>query len=147
MICVHLCILYLQSATLTLTYLLRLLKWAQTSRHMERKEGKSADSCVYAFVYSDVQRRRQSVHLSQKELCLFLKWCDQSSCHLLSLDCIRSLPVAQSQPLLVTHVGSWHWNFNKLPEQLNLTLMCPLTGTRLPASGALTPSRFNQVLC
>lgn len=61
------------------------------------------------------------------------------SCHLTGLlACRLPWPHIQSRPLLVSHAGSWHWNFNKLPEQLNLTLMCPLPGTKLPAPAAMT---------
>lgn len=96
---VHLCILYSQRLIHHMYSSCRLLKWAQASGQMGGKGGECADCCVHAMaavsVYIEVGRR-ESVHLSQIVLCLFLGWRDRPSCHLLSLDWLRSLPVAEA---------------------------------------------------
>ena len=80
-----------------------------------------------------------------KGLRLFLEWRDRPSCRRLSLDW---LPVAwlhsQSWLLLASHAGPWHWNFNKLPEQLSFTLMCPFSPNVL-LQKALTQTPLSQV--
>lgn len=67
-----------------------------------------ADCCGYALaavsVYIEVQRR-EPVHPAQIVLYLFLEWRDQPSCHLLSLDWLRSLPVVEAlhtKPVLIS---------------------------------------------
>lgn len=45
------------------------------------------------------------MHPIQIVLCLFLEWRDRPSCHLLSLDWLRSLPVARAlrtKPALIS---------------------------------------------
>lgn len=87
---------------------LQVLKWVQTRRQMERKGGECADCCVHVVAAVSVyieERRREPVYLSQIVLCLFLEWRDRPSCHLLSLDWLRSLPVAQAlhtKPALIS---------------------------------------------
>lgn len=56
----------------------------------------------------DVQadgKKRKRVHPAQIVLYLFLEWHDQPSCHLLSLDWLRSLPVVEAlhtKPALIS---------------------------------------------
>lgn len=72
---------------------------------MEGRGVQGADCCVHAVsVYADAPRR-ELMHPIQIVLCLFLEWRDRPSCHLLSLDWLRSLPVAQAlrtKPALIS---------------------------------------------
>lgn len=50
-------------------------------------------------------QRREPVHPTQIVLYLSLEWRDQPSCHLLSLDWLRSLPVVEAlhtKPVLIS---------------------------------------------
>ena len=148
-------LLYLLGLTYPVSYPKKRIPFSLIAYMADRQKetGVRVQIHTAVTVYTAVQRREPAHHPRQTVRQCYV--CSRSgvtslhaiSCHLTaSPACWLPGPHTQSWPLLVSHAGSWHWNFNKLPEQLNLTLMAPLTGTKLLALAALTEPTLDQVV-